>query len=225
MGIENLTVTCPHCKGPRKHAVLHQKEVKDYSEEAGIHWWDDYLMIQCRGCETISFSHRSSNSEDFDDDGQSEITERLYPSRSVRDPMEHSYYLPKKASAIYKETLVAVGNSAPILAAVGLRAVVESICQDRQCQGKNLEKSIDLLIEHGFLSKEQGQFLHLQRYLGNTAIHEIEPPDVEDIDTSLDIVESLLKTLYVLPKLAERIKRRQAARSVSEVGCDVVDLD
>jgi len=80
------------------------------------------------------------------------------------------------------------------------------------------------LVERGFLSKEQAEFLHLQRYLGNTAIHDIEPPGTEQIDISLDIVESLLKTIYVLPELAARIKKRQTQNRLEE-SSDSVDID
>ena len=61
--------------------------------------------------------------------GQPIITLNLYPSRTVRKPIEDHYYLPPKVREVYEETLTAISNGAPILAAIGIRAVVEAVSQ------------------------------------------------------------------------------------------------
>jgi hypothetical protein len=76
-------------------------------------------------------------------------------------------------------------------------------------QKVNLEKKIDLLVNKGHLASSQADFLHLQRFMGNSAAHEIEAPDREELDAALDIAESLLKTLYVLPMLAQDMRKSQ----------------
>jgi hypothetical protein len=124
--------------------------------------------------------------------------------------MESHYYLPNKVRGVYEETLTALGNRAPILAAIGIRAVVEAVCKDKGCTQGNLEKKIDLLVKKGHLASDQAHFLHLQRFMGNTAAHEIEPPEQDELAAALDIAENLLATLYVLPKLAKKMKKSQA---------------
>jgi mevalonate kinase len=76
--------------------------------------------------------------------------------------------------------------------------------------GANLEKKIDGLVKKGYLASEQADFLHLQRFMGNAAAHEIQAPDESELRAALDIAESLLKTLYVLPELAKDMKKSQA---------------
>lgn len=207
---ERILVDCTNCKLETNHDILHAEDVHNSDEDSGIHSGADYQMIRCRGCETISFLERSWNSEDTDEDGQPIATLVLYPSRTIRKPIEGYYYLPDKARKVYQETLTALSNKAPILAAIGIRAVVEAVCIDKSCTGHNLENNIDLLVKKGHLAADQARFLHLQRFMGNAAAHEIAPPEQAELRAALDIAENLLVNLYVLPVLAEEMKKSQA---------------
>jgi len=203
------TLDCTECNRTTSHDILHTEESGGFSEESGIHWGSSYHTVRCRGCESISFVEVSWDSEDLDEEGQPLQRTVLYPSRGVRKPIEHYYYLPDKVRAVYKETLTALSNKAPILAAIGIRAVVEAICADKGSATGNLERKIDLLVQNGHLASSQAHFLHLQRFMGNAAAHEIEAPDRAELDAALDIAENLLKTLYVLPMLAQDMKKSQ----------------
>jgi hypothetical protein len=94
-----------------------------------------------------------------------------------------------------------------LLAAVGLRAVVEGICEEKSCKGRNLEEKINDLVKRGSLSNDQADFLHLQRFMGNDAAHEIQPPRENELEAALSIIENLLTTLYILPEAAAEMKR------------------
>jgi hypothetical protein len=198
---------CLVCKRLTEHDILHDTTRRQDIEEAGIISWDNYEVIQCRGCKDISFTHVSTNTEETDEHGQLVPTTRLYPSRETREPINDYYYFPAKVLRVYKETLTAISNRAKILAAVGLRAVVEGICEDKKCKGGNLETKINELVRQGALSNDQADFLHLQRFMRNDAAHEIEPPATSELEAALSIVENLLTTLYVLPETAAMMKR------------------
>ena len=60
----------------------------------------------------------------------------------------------------------------------------------------------------GLLSKKQAEFLHNHRFMGNEAAHEMVAPKPEHLVAALDIAETLLKTIYVLPKMADKIKKK-----------------
>ena len=201
---------CTECNRPTSHDILHTEEVSEYTEETGEHWGASYHIVRCRGCGAMSFAEVSWNSEEMDFEGQPLFKTNLYPSRGVRKPIEGVYYLPKKVRLVYMETLAALSNKAPILAAIGVRAVVEAICADKNSAGGNLEAKIDRLVQEGHLAASQADFLHLQRFMGNAAAHEIEPPDRTEFEAAVDIAESLLKTLYILPMLAQEMKKSQS---------------
>ena len=75
------------------------------------------------------------------------------------------------------------------------------------CTANNLENNIDLLVQKGHLAADQADFLHLQRFMGNAAAHEIAPPEQTELRAALDIAENLLTNLYVLPTLAKKMKK------------------
>jgi hypothetical protein len=99
------------------------------------------------------------------------------------------------------------------LAGGGLRAIVEAVCLDQKVTGKNLQDRIDQLAASGLLAKTQADLLHEERYIGNTALHEIEAPGRSDIEDGLQIVESLLNTIYIAPIKAERLKKKRLKKS------------
>jgi hypothetical protein len=202
-------VDCLQCSRATNHDVLYTKNVGGNDEDSGIRWGSEYQTLQCRGCGTISFAEELWNSEDTDPEGQLLATKILYPSRTIRKPIENYYYLPEVVRRVYQETLTALSNKASILAAIGIRAVVEAVCKDKGCKGRNLESSIDLLVKKGHLASDQADFLHLQRFMGNAAAHEIAPPEQSELSAALDIAENLLITLYVLPALAQTMTKSQ----------------
>jgi hypothetical protein len=112
---------------------------------------------------------------------------------------------------MYRETIAAINSSARLLAAIGIRAIVEGICEDKHCRvERNLEKSIDLLVEKGVLARHHADFLHLQRFLGNLSAHELTAPSEEELTAAIDIVENVLMSLYVSPETAKNMERSRA---------------
>jgi hypothetical protein len=186
-----------------------QYEAKGEEAEYMYQWCETYQIVQCLGCDDISFRQISSNSEDYDleKDEYSE-TEHLYPDRiSGRQPISDYEKFPEKTKAMYLETLKALNNKIPILAAIGLRAIVESICLEQKTKSKNLAEGIDELAKMGLISTKQAEFLHNHRFMGNEAAHEIVAPKPQYLVPALDIAETLLKTIYVLPSLSDKLKK------------------
>lgn len=67
-------------------------------------------------------------------------------------------------------------------------------------------RCIDELADSGLLAKSQAELLHKHRFLGNVAAHEMKEPSPKVLNAALDIAETLLKTIYVLPGIADTIK-------------------
>jgi hypothetical protein len=83
----------------------------------------------------------------------------------------------------------------------------------RQITGRNLQDRIDGLVSAGLLAKPQADLLHEQRFIGNTALHELEAPSQLDLLDAVDIVETMLRTIYILPSKAERLRKRRERRA------------
>lgn len=123
---ELIKIQCIDCGRPTSHIIIAEQHQKGWDEAKEFGWSYSYQIIQCRGCEAMSFRVVGSDSED------PEGSETLYPNRTRgRLPIAGYEYFPGKTLRIYQEVLRALNHRAPILAAIGLRALVESICIDQ----------------------------------------------------------------------------------------------
>ena len=57
----------------------------------------------------------------------------------------------------------------------------------------------------GVLSAAQAAILHGHRFLGNIAAHEVVSPKLRELVAALEIAETVLRTIYVLPELSKQI--------------------
>jgi len=209
---KELIVPCQSCAGKTWHKV--QASLDTTGSEGDDNWhfsWDvHYQIIQCQGCKSISYRSASSNSEDYEHIDQDTIeytvTEEIYPPRTEgRAGLSPDVvvYLPGKVGVLYSETLQALVGTSPILAGIGLRALVETVCNDRQAVGANLVARIDDSVVKQVLTPNGARILHKIRTLGNAAAHEAKPHDAKQLALAMDVVEHLLRDVYIIPKQIE----------------------
>lgn len=199
---------CIECNNETNHIVLSLTKVEGYHEESGIDWTTSWQIIQCQGCESISFRKASSCSEDYyyDDYGDMHYFERivLYPERCSRYAINDSDVIPNNVEHIYSETLKAMNSDQPVLSGIGIRALLEAICREKNAKGSSLLKKIDHLVEIGILTPHGAKILHKIRSLGNEAAHEITPHSPSQLSIALDVVENLIQSVYILPYHANK---------------------
>ena len=222
----SIVCYCNGCKINSKHLVLSNILDKGCDAESGVSWNDKYQIIQCDNCNTISFRKDGWFSEyqcPPDDDGSYEI---LYPE-SNENKIEQKEYdnLPYSLDEIYDEVIKSFNTGNYILCAVGIRAILEGICSDKNIKKgpvpdennqpkikNNLEGKIYGLEENGIISKIQQEALHQLRFLGNDAVHELSKPSKSDITTALEIIEHMMNDIYELPNKAEKLKNHRRTR-------------
>ena len=89
-----------------------------------------------------------------------------------------------------------------------MRAIVETVCKDRNAKGRSLELQIDDLVTQGVMTKDGAGILHSLRLMGNAAAHEVKPHRAEDLRVAMDVVEHVLVGVYLIPKRAAKLPRR-----------------
>lgn len=203
---------CSSCGGGEKsHDVVYAHDVGWDNDEGG-EGATSYQICKCRGCGDVRFRTDTWSTLDISPfSNEPESTVRVYPEVSTthsRAAVDADAF-PDRIAAVYTETLKAFNAGCHILAGGGLRAIVEAVCIENSVAGKTLVAKIDAMATMGLLAKAQAELLHEERYIGNSALHEIEPPSKRDIQDGLDIVEGLLNTIYVLPTRAQRLKARR----------------
>lgn len=201
-------VACKSCARDTNHAVLKSIEesgTEQISWDIEFHWATTYQIIQCQGCDTISFRSVGSNSEDTDVEGEPIDQEDLYPSRIVgREGLANAHILPTDLERIYRETITALNNNQPVLCGIGIRAIIEAVSKEKKAKGRDLFAKIDSLVNAGVLTRDGADILHKLRVLGNKAAHEVKVHSAPELDLAIDVVEHLLNAVYILPVLAKR---------------------
>ena len=205
-------LACRRCDGETHHKVLHSVHVHESEKEVDV--WSDYEIVCCQGCKEVSFRMQSACSEDVFVDpetGEMAFVEdiELYPSRIAgRKQVRDMYLLPNEVLKIYKETHGALCARFNILTGIGIRALVESVCIEKNTQGINLENKIDDLVNKGVLTQDGADTLHSTRLMGNKSAHEIIAASEEELDIAMDIVENLVKNVYIIPQKSKRLKAK-----------------
>ncbi len=210
---EEYEISCTKCSGKTAHKVVSSYDLRgEYHDgQNSMQWAVDHQIIQCLGCKTISFRKASFNSEAWDYNGDGEpvevVEENIYPSRvdGIKGLGNDTLYLPTNVRSIYNETLQALSNQSPVLAGIGLRALLEEVCKEKNATGPNLQDKIDRLVTVSVpvLTPVSAAILHKIRTLGNKAAHEVKPHSDRQLGLAMNIVEHLLKDVYILPKQAE----------------------
>ena len=196
---------------PTCHKVLTNVAENDSTPDDAIRVWNDYMTVQCQGCRTVSYCHEYRCTEDQEWNPETEsveltVTRKVYPSRIAgRAELDGIYDLPHGVYRIYKETHAALCNNLFILTGVGIRAIVEAVCQEKAAAGHNLEKRIDSLADMGFITKDGAKILHSLRIMGNKAAHEVKANSEAELGIALDVVEHLLRSVYIIPKRAQKL--------------------
>jgi len=197
---------CRTCRGLRKHELLFIKKTSGQDEDAVIYWNEDFFVIECSGCETISFVKEYGDSEMYDmnmeDNSYGYYTdEKIFPLYLENGmDLTHGYLLPPTIKLVYDETIEALKSKCYLLAAGGFRAIIEALCNHLKIKKSDLSVRIDLLHEKGHLTINESNRLHSVRFLGNASLHEMEVPKKEQLIIVLEIINYLLENIFIQDK-------------------------
>lgn len=211
---------CRKCSIETNHKVIacyNERGSEDCGGGHSVDWSDDHQIIQCLGCEEISFRTCSTNSEDYDHDYDTQ--ERFYvesvtyyPGRVIGSKVIDHWLLPSGIGEIYKESRRAVENELFIIAGIAIRVLLESICTDVKAKGRNLALKIDDLHAKSLVTKEGVETLHRIRLLGNRAAHDAHAHSKDQLLLALEVIEHILIGTYLIPERAKRVFKNLDAK-------------
>lgn len=224
---------CNQCKRETNHKVI--KEVKKTYDFEDMWAKGVWQIIECNGCDDVSFREEWENSEDYDlEEGYPIKNTILYPLRGKEVlPIKTFISVPYKIRGIYREMIDAYNNGMFVLCSGGLRATIEGICNAEGIKDgpveikkkgggttitrrKDLSGKISGLHEKGLLTKQHAEMLHEHRFLGNEALHSLDQPSKEELQIAIEIVEHTLDNIYELTdKLSDlqHTKRKRKRRT------------
>lgn len=92
------------------------------------------------------------------------------------------------------------------LPSMGLRTVIDMVCNDLVDDIGTFKDKLDALEKASFINGNEKAILAIAIDVGSASAHRGHNPSKEDLNTLLDIVEHLIKGIYVLRPASERLK-------------------
>lgn len=199
---------CAACNAVTYHLVARSVDLE--MGLLSVNSYEHFQIIQCQGCRNFSFC-KVSKLPDFEAETKTsprlKTRRDLYPPRVPGHKLIAESLLPDPVSRVYAETYKALCNEQLVLAGIGIRALIEAVCQERKAAGKTLEQKIDGLVSLNLLTVDSAKFLHNLRVLGNQAAHKVKPHSEEKLSAAMKIIEHLLEAVYIIPKYGNKLSK------------------
>jgi hypothetical protein len=207
---------CQHCLVVTSHSVLTTALVSDPGSEAYTIRFDEYMCIQCEGCKSVSFCQEGWIGENVFDEGpwdEAQKTRRLYPPRWAKSVLIADIdLLPSDVRRVYEETYAALASGFGVLCGIGIRAIVEAVCNEKNIElgppggyTPPLKTRISAMVAAGMTTPDGAAVLDKLRDMGNDAAHEAKPHEDSQLSAALDVVNHLLLTVYIIPQRAQEL--------------------
>lgn len=227
---DGVKIVCNRCDGSTFHGVAHE-QIIDYPE------FDDngeFLHVEsrrvrllvCKGCNTPSYEEAWNIGHHGDAHGLYWQDVDIYPERTVAWLRAKRFAeLPRKLKGMYTETLQAYNRDLLHLCTVGLRCLIEGICDDQGVvpempEGKHasIYSKIEGLKEK--LPTALVDDLHAFRFMGNLAAHHLSVPPKTDLQLAIAVIEDLMNFMYHLDHQASILAEKHNPRKKKQTQGD-----
>jgi len=209
-------IYCNHCKREHPHGDARQPFNDPHNNDR------TWRLLSCSKCNALTFFLEEVEPGDLSQ-------EYTYPARKPWE-VKQLPNLPASVDQLYREIVTSVDTECYLLAAGGMRAMIEAVCSDRgvtegrnpyyvpgrpgsQERNSSLASKIEGLGERGEISVRKVMMLHEHRILGNDALHELKFEDDVATKHALKVLESMLEEIYELSNSANLLAERRSLRS------------
>jgi hypothetical protein len=197
-------VHCNQCRQRTEHRLL--KTANDSEETQAGDWWSTtFDMLECCGCKDVVLRRTSIFMSDEPD-------VRYFPPLVSRHSPSWRYDLPQKITAVLDEVYRSLDADNRSLPMMGARALVDMLIVEKVGDVGSFKQKLEKLATGGFIGAAQVEILDAALDAGSAAAHRGHTPSFEEVNAVMDIVENLLKAVYVLPDIAKSLKKTTPPR-------------
>lgn len=211
-------IHCNRCGGDTFHQRLAEKTVWgwfneplgdfiDHPDEAD--WREEYELFQCQGCDDVCMRVLRTDCEmppDF------EPAPLFYPPRLFRVRPKWFSELPLVLRSVLDEVYLALATDSRRLAAMGVRTAVECVLSDKVGESGGFTQRLEKLEEQGSVGRADREHLAAVVDLGNAAAHRAHAPSFDDLEHAMDILESVLRSAYLMGDAARTLRNNTPRR-------------
>ncbi len=211
--MDRINAPCARCLRSTYHKILYSVE-KEEDDDAGGTIKGRFRLIECLGCEAISMAMKT----DWDGD----IDEQYYPSPITRKRPDWLLQLQigwigdqnfSQLGGLFAEVYEAVRGGQHRLAAMGIRAILETMMIGKVGDQGSFAKNLDAFYENKYISLVQRDAMSDILDAGHAAMHREYKPSETDLKTALDITEGIFSAIFVHTEAARKVASRVPART------------
>lgn len=191
---------CNSCRIGTKHRLLKTHSDSGGNEEQGFNWQTTSEMFECCGCSSVLLRQ----THDFSENPEPQIT--FFPPPASRWLPQWQWSLPQKIRVLLTQVYKALQADSPSLAMMGARAILDTAIIDTVTDHGNFSKNLQAMESKGYLSKRNCEYLKVAFDAGSASAHRSHNPDLDQINTVMDIVENMLQSLFVLGRKAKALQ-------------------
>lgn len=207
---EQTLAHCNRCGGETKHFVLFRHEetgevqLAPEDPEVSYTWTAVWEVLECCGCEKVELRR------EYTEMGQTES--EYFPARVSRDRPVWVDNLPDGITQVLDEVYAALHANTRRLAMMGARCLIDMVMLDTVLDIGGFSEKLAAMEEDGLIGSRNREYLEAALDAGNAVIHRGHHPDVSEVGIVMDIVESLLQTVYVLGQAGDELKQMTPPR-------------
>lgn len=203
-------VHCNRCRLKTLHRLVATATDKgsDWEEHVGeIFWHTVFEMLQCCGCGEAVLRRTHEWSEDPDPDI------RYFPPPVSRQPPRWVWKIPHSLNVILNEVYHSLDAHNLSLPMIGARTLMDMLMVEKVGDAGTFKQKLKKLQDAGFVAAKNVEVLDAALDVGNAAAHRGHAPKAAEVNAVMDIVENLLHAVYVLPGMAQGLKKTTPTRT------------
>lgn len=231
---KSIRLLCAHCRSRNNHLIIASSH--EHATVDGM-WFDTtYYIARCKGCDQQKFATNATSSEDIDysynpkDDSYEAYlaeTVKVYPFVNINYEEPRSFFsIPLELRRVHQETYTALCAGTKKLAAIGMRAIIETICAVNNVTDDiayTLPAKIRVLRKKQIISPSMKDVLLSIKEFGDKGVHALGEPTDEELKVAWDAINVLVSSIYGTEdtknttaslKGFKRTKRRQNSEPV-----------
>jgi Domain of unknown function (DUF4145) len=210
MSEEILRIHCNECGRETNHAIRSSYSFTTHTYEeqldATLEEETTFQICQCLGCDQLCVRETAEH------EAYGPMVPRFYPPRLARRIPQWKKDLPKEIRDIVEEVYAALQSGSSCLATIGARTIVDLLILDKVGDIGSFGQKLAELERQGFVGRNNREFVAAVLDAGSAAAHRGVAPNHGDLNRVMDIVESLLQSVYVLGDAANRLRESTPAR-------------
>jgi hypothetical protein len=209
---------CNRCGDETKHLIKGQAERRRSSDDDRytVDWGTTWQLLQCCGCEEASMTRVNWCSED---DPYEARDTNYFPPRVSRQKPAWLTQHPELNDYIqlFEEIYTALHADSRRLAMMGARAVIDlAVARMLSEDPGNFTAGMNELVNANRMTREERELIDAAFDAGSAAMHRGHQPEIDDVNTSIDIVERVVHAEVLKKKakaLADATPKRQPRKA------------